>query len=267
MKKLFLITSLLGISCLAYSQAEPILKSKKGNYILPQTGDWGIGTSVNPFFSFVGSMFTNNNVIPGLDFQNINFKRFKDEKNAQRAGITLQTSIHRESINVPNLAQDADPGSTVTDRTTQHEYNINITYGIEKRRGAGRLQGIYGVEGMLGYGSGSRTKFKYGNSMSDYAGSIANNRPTQNSSTPYNISVGAQGFLGFEFFFAPKISIGGEAYLRAAYTYGGQTINKSEVWDPITSTSSIVTTSLNNKTSDFNMSVKNWSNLRLMFYF
>lgn len=267
MKKLFFITTLLTISSLANSQAEPILKSKKGIYIHPQTGDWGIGTSVNPFFSYIGSMFTNNNVVPGLDFQNLNIKRFIDEKNAQRAGIMLKSNYHRERIVVNNLDPNAEPGSTVNDHLTQYEFNITLTYGIEKRRGSGRLQGIYGVEGLLGYGTGSKTKFKYGNSMEHYAGSIGNNRPLTIAATPYTFSIGAQGFLGFEFFFAPKISIGGEAVLNATYTFGGQNINKSEVWDPVALNSNTVTTSLNNRTGDINFGLINWSNLRLMFYF
>ncbi|MCK9481608.1 MAG: hypothetical protein M0R38_07605 [Bacteroidia bacterium] len=267
MKKILLFTALFSFTLVGYSQANPILKSKKGTYILPQTGDWGIGASVNPFFSYLGNMFTSNNVVPGLDFQNINFKYFKDEKNVRRAGITIQSHFHTEKIQVNNLDPDAEPGSTVYDKISQSELNINLTYGLEKRRGSGRLQGVYGIEGLVGYGTGSKTRTKYGNSMEFYANAIGPNRPTLNSSTPSALTLGAQAFLGFEYFFAPKISVGGEVYLNASYTFGGKAINKSEVWDSNEGKSNIVMSSLNNRTGDFNFGIRNWSNLRFMFYF
>jgi len=273
MKRIVLFLAILSTASLANAQAEPILKSKKGNYILPQTGDWGIGINATPMLSYLGNMFNSNgNLAPTLDFHNTNqglyFKYFLNEKHARRAGLRIMNFQSNAKDLVDNLDPDAEPNSSVTDSYLQSEFQFNLTYGFEKRRGAGRLQGVYGVEGIIGYGTGLRQKIEYGNSMEFYAASVSTQRITKNPNTSSYLNIGAQGFIGFEYFFAPKISIGGEFYLTALYNMQGQLRHETENWDSVEGSSTFETSVITNKVNIFTFGTNNFtSNFRILLYF
>ena len=92
---------------------------------------------------------------------------------------------------------------------------------MEKRRGHTRLQGYYGAEVMF-YIAGSDTSSTYGNtynSSSDAAptwydwnsGTTVSGLPRiVDNSAGSTFGINILGFVGFEYFFAPKISVGGE---------------------------------------------------------
>lgn len=273
MKRIVLFLAILSTASYANAQAEPILKSKKGNYILPQTGDWGLGINASPVLFYLGNMFNNNgNPAPSLNFHNTNqglyFKYFINEKHARRAGLRLMNYQANVRDLVDNLDPDAEPNTSVTDIYKQSEFQINLTYGFEKRRGAGRLQGIYGVEGIIGYGTGNRMKVEYGNSMEFYADSISNQRITKNPSSSSYFNIGLQGFIGFEYFFAPKISIGGEFNLTALYNIQGELKHETENWDNVEGVSTFESTVITSRVNSFSFGTNNFSsNFRLLFYF
>ena len=72
------------------------------------------------------------------------------------------------------------------DGTTQ--FGLVAGYGKEWRKGTTRLQGYYGVDGLVGFASPAKKQFGFG--------------------------IGAQGFAGVEYFIFPKVALG------AQYTYG-----------------------------------------------
>src|SRR5437773_1804179 len=71
------------------------LTSKKGEPILPEAGDWGLGVDATPFINFAGNLFNNSvtNNAPSWNFltnnQTIAGKYFTDEKTAYRGAIRL----------------------------------------------------------------------------------------------------------------------------------------------------------------------------------
>src|SRR5438067_1348098 len=71
------------------------LTSKKGEPILPEAGDWGIGIDAAPFLNYAGNFFgkTASNSAPTWNFltsnQTITGRYFADEKTVYRGAVRL----------------------------------------------------------------------------------------------------------------------------------------------------------------------------------
>lgn len=249
MKKI--VISLAAILCMASAasaqtliivEEKPVLTNKRGVRILPQAGDMSIGISASPFFSYFGNMFTDNGVNKAPLFTNngpgLNFKFFVTDNQAIRAGLMANFG---KNYYYGNPTSNAVAGTTVTDRmrTTNEEFGINLGY--EWRMGMGRLQGFLGAQMTAGY-SRTLTEYSYGNEMNatypnPWTWNFVSGTEAQVASRPMsvknaaNISVGLSGFVGVEYFFAPKMSVGGELGLGVYYTNQGKTEFKSQTWN------------------------------------
>jgi hypothetical protein len=271
MKRLILGVMLF-TSGFLYAQNEPILRSSKGTYILPQSGDWGLGTSARPFLEYFGTLFSGNNTAPNLDFHQVNqglfVKKFTDEKTAIRLGLFLNNVSGSSKLVVQDLTPGSPSDATVTDVKSTNQMGGTLLMGLEKRRGAGRLQGIYGYEGFVGYSSGAVETIVYGNSMEYYANAISASRVVKNPSSAPVFNLGAQAFIGFEYFFAPKFSIGGEFNIRLLYAINSATSKQEEVWDANTSQSVIESERLQDRSTSIGIqTLSQQAGLRLHFYF
>ena len=209
--------------------------SKNGHQITPETGDWGIGIDVDPIFNYVGNMFngTSDNSSPSWNFVNnspipmtITGFMMKDETTACRGKIRIGFGSNKETNFVDDdLDTLGIPTRKLSDERKTSSTNILIGLGIQKMRGKHRVKGIYGAEVLFGL-TGGKTTYDYGNAMT-----ITNQSPVStvesswDSSTPYSAAassrttenksgtglyVGLRGFIGAEYFFAPKISVAGE---------------------------------------------------------
>ena len=126
--------------------------------------------------------------------------------------------------------------------------NIGLGLGIEKRRGKGRVQGVYGAMANLMIAS-SGDKFTFGNSFSSdntspystiypwyhespgvYHYESVNSRVTK-LNDGLKFGIGANAFIGVEYFFAPKMSIGGEFAWGLAVELTGKSKETVESWD------------------------------------
>ncbi len=243
-KTIFLVALSCGISGV-FAQD---LTSKKGEPILPETGDWAISMSADPIFTYLGNAFNGSQFHPGpntnfLGNQTIIGKKFIDEKNAYRVIVRLGFN----TVTTKNLViDDAQTGSTINfpdqqgrveDKRSQKNTHIALGVGKEMRRGKTRLQGYYGADAMI-WMSGASNKYKYGNAMSEAnipstSGSNQTTNPTSTDWTkPVNpdgsyvsatvakrnilekqgltFGIGVRGFIGAEYFILPKISVGAE---------------------------------------------------------
>src|SRR5690606_23491952 len=243
------------------SEESVVIKSKKGEAYLPVADEWGLGVSANPFLDYLGNFINGNtsNTSPDFSFapnpaNNIAIfgKLVKDANTAYRVRFNIgYTSNTNKAVVMQNLI-DADPfyPAFADDWQKVNTTAIVIAPGIEKRRGSTRLQGVYGAELILGFNN-TKVSYDYGNSMSadfnspfttdfDYTGygdniiaggsNGADVRVTEDKSGS-NFLAGVRGFVGIEYFFAPKISIGGEfGYMAGFQTQRRGTVT-AEIWD------------------------------------
>ena len=243
MKKIIAFTVLTFMCCYVYSQQDTILKNKKGRDILPQKGEIALGMSVNNIFNYLGNMFSSSgnnylalNLLNGNSFFG---KYYLTSKSALRLKVAISQSNYNYENKIPD---DLNANSLVIDKLKTSNSGFTIFGGYEKRKGAYRLQFSYGGEFGMGYSS-NVSKYSYGNQYS-----ITNTAPltTTNFSSPFSshlvnrplefkqssgIMIGARTFCGVEYFFLPKISVGGEFGLGFNYHFIGRNINSSESWD------------------------------------
>lgn len=276
------------------------LTSKKGEPILPEAGDWGISTDATPFLNYAGNFFGKSafNSAPTFNFLASNSiivgKYFKDEKTAYRAGINIGFS-KKSASNLVDQDNFTGTGANpkVTDKTSVSNTGFGITAGLEKRKGKTRLQGYYGGELGLYFGS-THQKNTYGNifgnagtagtSMSPTSTTWATGSNTVSGSgatasrvTDYKsgttMQFGLRGFVGVEYFVLPKMSLGGEFGWGLGWTHqgAGQTITESpntaftgaQTTTAKTGTSGSLAIGTDNNNSFFGPS----GSLRMNFYF
>jgi hypothetical protein len=249
---------ILIISCLAISHGRSQdLTSKDGEPILPQAKDWSIGLDAtrlikNASFDFLSS----SSAITG--------KYFKDAKTAYRIGVRIGVNNWTTKARVVDRVAatssvTAYPAAVVLKENVwrRNATSIGLSFGLEKRRGSSRLQGIYGIEGAL-YLSTIVDKFTYGNALnatsspqlivdtkndamtSPYFGN-ANNIDTlpqiqgvqgaariTERKNGLAISIGARAFIGAEYFVLPKLSVGGEFGWGLGFSTTGRSETKLE---------------------------------------
>jgi hypothetical protein len=227
-----------------------LVKNRKGQEVLPKAGDIALGFNAVPVIDFlvqsvkVGaqgnlgatagttSQFTQN------AGQQIVGKYFLDAKTAVRARFgfntlgTTQTNLVQDSKAVYDASLSGTPEDiraasilNVEDKRSFVQNNLVLAVGFEKRRGYGRLVGVYGAE--IGVSrAAQKDKRTYGNAFSDqYATVFTNNfvtgattaqapTGTATRTTEEKIDaqwgIGARAFIGIEYFVFAKISIAAE---------------------------------------------------------
>lgn len=238
-------------------------KKPEKNY-LPEAGDVTIGINAVPFLNYLGNMFgkTQNNsinpaeiggvpAVPGLNNPTMSLfgKYFLTDQTALRLNVGIGVNSTTQSAYVTDEAAVAeDPLSVdlVEDTYKYRESGISVAAGYEWRRGGKRLQGFWGGQAILAY-SNNKHFFGYGNAITELnqtpissnwpsAPSISNNIGgnsrllTQSDGSSWTYGVG--GFVGVEYYIAPKISIGCEMSLNLLWTTGGKKYQKSERFNP-----------------------------------
>jgi len=257
----------------ADASGEPIT-GKKGQPILPKGGDIALGFNAVPMFDWMLITISNNanNQIPTT----ANAAQYTNNSSNQIVGkyyldpttaVRVRFGVNTISGSVTNRVQDAVAMATaingtsediaaarlirVEDKMTFKKMNSQISIGIEKRRGYGRLQGFYGAEIGIGRASSSQ-KVAYGNAFSDEysveytsnfgngvsAATTATQSPAPGSRVSRSLEAkfqtgmryGVRAFVGVEYFFLPKMSVGAEFGWGFSGTSNGNQKTKSEVY-------------------------------------
>jgi hypothetical protein len=237
MKKILLSLSIILISVAAFAQQDSILRSKKGVPILPQKGDWAIGADALPYLEYLGNIFNNtsDNTLD-LGSQTLYGRYFVADNAAIRFLVGIRKGSARSSFYVKDdAAVFADPLSRA--QTTDYEVSkvseINLDLGYQKFRGYGRLRGFYGAHlgiEMTRYSA----SYNYGNPMTiansapttvyDWDNGYTNSQSTRTLESDYGITYALNlGLIaGVEYYFLPKICIGGEITLSVAHSWKTQ---------------------------------------------
>jgi len=238
-KTVLFLLAICSFTFFAYGQFESeasgaLLISKNGHNILPEKGDIGLAIDAAPFLNFVGNLVKINSggtfnsplhMQPPEGGLAICIKYFTGTKTAIRIRGRVAYNAATEKLAVPD---QTDPAEIIYDTRISSNAIIDVGIGIEQRKGATRMQGIYGIEGMLTVTKGAEAspnyRYRYANEFSStYPLPVTNlwgavdTRPIFAKNAPL-YAIGARGFIGAEYFFTPKISIGGE--LAAALQIG-----------------------------------------------
>lgn len=252
--KTFLLLFLLNGISAGFSQD---LTNKDGIPILPQAKDWGIGLDATRLIKDADFNFVSTS-------QAITGKYFKDAHTAYRASIRLGFNNYTTKVMVDDRVAASSsviayPSAVVQKENVWKKSStaVGLSFGIEKRRGASRLQGIYGIEGSV-YILSSTDNFTYGNALnasssspitvdskddalySPYFGA-ANNIDSLpkiqgvigsariiTRKNGFAFSIGARAFIGAEYFLLPKMSLGGEFGYTLAFTNSGRSETELE---------------------------------------
>lgn len=266
------IKILLASACMMLASTTYVDAKKPEKNYLPEAGDITIGVNAVPFLNYLGNMFgkrENNNInpaefggvpaVPGLDNPTMSIfgKYFLTDQTALRLNVGIGINSQTQSQYVQNDAAIAENPLSVDQVEDTYKYRnsgMSVAIGYEWRRGGKRLQGFWGGQAILAYYN-SKHYFGYGNAITE-----VNQIPTQNSSWNNNGNVqvpslsndnnvggnsrllmqsdgrswtyGLGGFVGVEYYIAPKISIGCEMSLNLLWTTGGKKYQKSERFNP-----------------------------------
>lgn len=257
MKKVLLVLGLMGVG-FSSLHAQGIT-NKKGYAVLPEAGDYSISFDAVPIMNYAFDktrIFSNNapSSATGLfNYQTpmtIVGKYMKDENTAYRFKARLGFENTTENTYVNKIGSTTN--EQVLDTKKGSGNNITLGAGIQKYRGKNRLRGYYGAEADLMFGHAPTYTYTYGNALS-----TSNNtrRLTENKSGSM-FGFGARGFVGAEYYFAPKMSIGAEFGWGLNFAKIGESSLTYEEWDPTTSAGKTFTLK-NGASGGFNLDVDN----------
>jgi hypothetical protein len=272
------------LAMVVVSQAQDLV-SKKGVKILPEKGNCALGIDAVPFLQYAGDLMngTVGNAAPTFNFtaphpMTIYAKYFLQDKTALRTMVRIGFASDTWKNYVPDQ-NSTDPEDTEEDQLKQKAMDIVLGVGLEKRKGVGRVQGLYGAQFNFMYASQKNT-YEYGNDMD-----ATHNNPVSTDWTavpPAPVAMGTRvlddkagsefGFgidavCGVEYFFAPKVSIGGEFTWGLQLASQGEGEMTTEYWDGFSS-SVKETTAKTAGDSHFRLDTGNFGGaINLLFYF
>ena len=267
-KQILLVAAVMGFT---FSNAQDLM-SKDGHKMLPEAGDIGLGFDANPLFNYVGNMFngsTGNSFNAGWENGNqaIMGKYFLDANKAIRGSVRLGFGSNTANQLVTDVTSTATPAAEVNDSWKSSYNAITLGGGMEFRRGHNKLQGYYGGQMLISLG-GSKDAYTYGNALSatntahtSSFGQAAGLMETKNSTFGF----GLQGFIGVEYFFAPKISVSAEYGWGLGFNSVADGTASVEAWN---GTAAETTSSTVAGSSSFGIDTdNNGGAIRLMFHF
>lgn len=269
MKRIILFLMSVAVFSL-YAQQQPVLKNRRGIPVLPKKGDYALGISAMPFFDFAGNMFNNSstNGAPTFTFaspNNMLFGKYMTDKDrAYRASFRIGLNSGSQSFDVVDLSPGAAINAVVSDVYKQRSTNIGLGFGIERRKGATRLQGIYGWEALLQLSSSSQTR-EYGNKLEYMDTGTLRVKKLDGSAS---ISIGLRAFAGVEYFLAPNFSIGGELGFGPSFNISSTATQIIESYDFVNNIVVEEKRMLAPKSTGFSLDTDNYGGrIRILFYF
>lgn len=266
----------------ANAQDEP-LTGKKGQVILPESGDIGLGVNMIPFFNWFGNSFNNNSnnlYASSNKFFNVfgnsvlMGKYMLSEKTALRVHFGFNLSSVSENKYVRDNASN-NPMDMVLDTRKADNGHYTLALGYEMRRGKGRIQGYYGADIIFRVDQASGYEYSYGNGYSatnavptsfNWGSNINGHQRVLTDGGSTTFGVGLRGFVGVEYFVAPKLSLGAEFGWGVALNSTFESTTSSEYYEVSTGEVMIENTT-NGATTAFSAGVDNLNGAVFMFFY
>lgn len=254
MKKHVLFSAAMVAAMSASAQTGEITSNRGENW-LSQSGDWGLTFDAQPLLNYVGNLFNNgtNNMSTVWLLPNgatgsgnlatsgivIGGKKLIDANTAYRGKLRIGFGSNKNTVLVSTADPLDDVNNTVEDIQKIGIFGVNIGAGLEKRFGSTRVVGVYGGEVNLGLSSG-KTTYEYGNALSatntSHSNSFGQGAGVTEAKNASTFGLGINGFIGVEWFAAPKLSLSGEYTWGLALSSTGFTETTTESWVPSTTT-------------------------------
>ncbi len=250
------------VHSITFSQEKEVDKNAT-NEILPQVGDFGLSIDASPVLTYLGKCFSDEGADGSNLFQNVQlFGMYilKDD-------VTLRLGLN---MAFPNQTQDSyEPKTFPRDQMVKNSISessslLELSFGYAFTRGYKRLQAFYGPEIALGFQQSS-SSYEWGNELVNSIYMNPTTRPLEyESGTNFYTVLG--GFVGVEYYFAPRMSVSGEFGLRCSFFSAGEGTTKIEYWD----TDTLTAKEKEYKTGGgkgFNFETVTRGNLAVNFYF
>ncbi len=250
MKRIFILGMLIVVvGSSVYSQTDSTrfnLYSKRGFYYFPEKGDWSVSISATPFLNYFGGLFGDNiyryenynssgsfyidEEAPGFAFtaQNpgtIFFKYYNKDNSAYRIKLLFGFTSEKDKLGSgTEMRQD--------NYIKQSALSIGLSVGQEFYRPIkSRLRGYYGYEAGIFSRPYYGLLYQYDNGFFtgkvEYVDeSMAEDNFTEKGGNTFGLN--GSGFIGVEWFFAPKMSLGGEFGLGLNYSKMTERKHESE---------------------------------------
>ena len=138
----------------------------------PKSGDWSVGTHAGPVLEYVGNLISGVATSPAVSFGE-DQGHGSNHTNISGKYFTDDMTAWRGSLNL----------YFTSDSLADSSFMLGVTAGKEHRKGTANLQGYYGYQANI-------------NMM--------------NHDDETEMSFGAHGFVGVEYFVRPKMGIGAE---------------------------------------------------------
>ncbi len=282
MKKVLLLVVCSFLFFSVNAQDEP-LTGKKGQLILPEAGDIGLGVNMIPFFNWFGNSFNNNSnntYASSNKFFNvfgnsvIMGKYMLSEKRAVRVHFGFNLSSISENQYVRDNSSN-NPMDMVLDTRNIDQGHYTLALGYEMRRGKGRIQGYYGLDLILRLQQSTGYFYSYGNGYSnanviptsyDWGTNLNANQRVLDDGSTTTFGVGLRAFVGVEYFVAPKLSLGVEFGWGLALNSTFERTTSSEYFDVNAGEAGINNTTQGAVTA-FSAGVDNMNGAVFMFFY
>lgn len=253
MKKQFVFVFICLISCVSFAKGGSEGDTRKTVEFLPQAGDVTLGLNMVPFFNYFGNMLNGssnnginmneiggNSILPSDGLASSNFsifgKYFLTDRTAIRINLGIAANNQTNKYYTKDVTDD-NGENQVEDAWKQIHSGFSLAAGYEWRRGYRRLQGFWGAQVMMAYYSKSNS-YTYGNDMTQAHQSPSTGIPgmdpaerTLSQDLGSTFTGGFGGFVGVEYYFARKMSIGCEVSLNMLFSKGGKTEKEMEYYD------------------------------------
>jgi hypothetical protein len=258
MKKVTIFILSLVIIYMANGQE---MTTKKGFTILPEAGDIALGFDAVPFFDFLlntanimnntGQTSQHPGYVSGFASAIVG-KYFLEDNMAARVKFGVNTFSFKgedyfddpaDVLAVP--ATDPDTWKEISDVSVIKGSDWVIGAGLEFRRGHNRLQGFYGAELIFGMETASE-KYTYGVEQNLTAvtegywnadGTLVEDPRVLSLKDRTGFTLGLRGFVGVEYFFAPKMSVSGEFGWGPGYRSLSRGATEIQSWDAVNNVS------------------------------
>ena len=206
---------------------------EKTKQYFPEQGDFGIGIDGTPIFNYLGNAFngTIDNKL-NLGDNTLYFRYFITDNSAIRLNFSLYQDFYKDKFYVRDDAAwliDENTEKQLEDMRINNSHNFKVKVGYQYFKDFRRVRGFFGAD--LGYGRDkSKTEYAYGNVMNEvnktpstaFSGPNPNSRYLEYNNGAVN-SIFAGLFTGAEYYFAPKMCIGGEFGVSYGANFYGQT--------------------------------------------